>query len=281
MRSPGGIRAAGETSDEVISLQRRLLAFFSLFVLIALDARAEAIVGARYSVPVDRYGHFALGHPHEYARLTVTTDGGRQHTLELPDDQVFEDREPRLVSLAAGEAPEILAIVSQRDNGSRLVLIRLRDGRLEISAQSLAVGTPMRWLNPVGVADLDGDGQAEIAAVSTPHRVGTLKVYRRRGGRLVEIAALSDFSNHVFGSSELRLSMPIAVAGRNQLLVPDTLRRRLRLISLQDDHLLETAQCPLDTPLTGAITLVSPSAVSVELRAGRQLIVVHDCPTSR
>jgi hypothetical protein len=114
---------------------------------------------------------------------------------------VFEDLEPRLVRLAAGEPNEVLAIVSQRDSGSRLVLIRLIDGRLEISTESPAIGTPNRWLNPVGIADLDGDGRAEIAAVVTPHIGGTLKVFRRSGSKLVEIAALAGFSNHVYGTS--------------------------------------------------------------------------------
>ena len=40
----------------------------------------------------------------------------------------------------------------------------------------------MRWLNPVGVPDLDGEERAEIAAVITPHIGGTLKVYRRTTG---------------------------------------------------------------------------------------------------
>ncbi|PMR68583.1 hypothetical protein CR158_22340 [Halomonas heilongjiangensis] len=42
---------------------------------------------------------------------------------------------------------------------------------------------PNRWLNPVGVADLSGNGEAEIAAVTTPHIGGVLRVYRRSGER--------------------------------------------------------------------------------------------------
>lgn len=272
---------AGTASEDVSRLQSPLLAITALLALSAADAGAETIASARYSAPVERYGHFALGRPHEYARLTATTDGGRLHTLELPDDQVFEDLHPRLLSLAAAEPPEILVIVSQRDRGSRLALIRLRDGRLEIGAQAPAIGTPMRWLNPVGAADLDGDGQAEIAAVSTPHIGGELKVHRRRGDRLIEVAALSGFSNHVYGSSELELSTPIARAGRMQLLVPDASRRQLRIIALHDDRLLETGHCPLPAALTGAITLVSPSTLSVELLSGRQLISLNECLASR
>jgi len=157
-----------------------LTSFASLLTLIASDVRAETITDARYAAPVDRYGHFALGRPHEYARLTATTNTGRKLELQLPDNEVFEDLAPRVVRLAADAPQEILVIISRRNSGSRLVLVRLSDNGLSISAQSAAIGTPMRWLNPVAVADLDGDGRAEIAAVITPHIGGTPKVSRAR-----------------------------------------------------------------------------------------------------
>jgi hypothetical protein len=221
--------------------------------LLATPAAAESIAQARYAGPVERYGHFALGRPHEYARVTATTDAGRRLELRLPEDEVFEDLAPRLVTLAAGEPQEILAIASHRERGSRLVLIRATSGRLEISAESAAIGTPNRWLNPVGVADLDGDGRYEIAAVITPHIGGTLKVYRRTDRALVEIAALGGFSNHVYGTPELRLSMPVSIRGEALLLVPDATRLRLRLIALQGGRLVEVGHCSLPAPVTGPI----------------------------
>jgi len=42
----------------------------ALFALVTPAVGAETIVDARFAAPVDRYGHFALGRPHEYARLT-------------------------------------------------------------------------------------------------------------------------------------------------------------------------------------------------------------------
>ena len=253
----------------------------ALLALIAATARAEAIATAEYAAPVDRYGHFALGRPHEYARLTATTNNGRSYMLTLPDDEVFEDLAPRLVSLTPGEPHEILSIISQRDSGARLALIRLRADHLEISAQSPPIGTPMRWLNPVGIAEFDNDGQAEVAAVITPHLNGTLKIYRRSGDRLVEITSLSGVSNHVHGSAELALSTPALIAGQMQLLVPDTARHRLRIIALRGARLAETAHCQLAAPLTGALRMVSASEISVGLPSGRQLISLKDCPTSQ
>lgn len=223
----------------------------TLIVLFASPARAEQIISARYADPVERYGHYALGRPHEYARVVARTDAGRDVVLELSTDEVLEDLAPRLVRLTADAQPELLVIVSTRDSGSRLAMVGLRGGRLDIVARSASIGTPKRWLNPVGIADLDGDGVAEIAAVTTPHIGGVLRIYRRRGARLVEVGSLAGFSNHVYGSAELGLSAPALIAGRMQLLVPDTRRASVRVIALSGGRLVETGRCPLPAPITG------------------------------
>lgn len=238
---------------------------------------AETIKDARYADPVARYGHFALGRPHEYARLTVTTSTGRKLALQLPDHEVFEDLAPRRVSLAANEAEALLVIISRSDSGSRLALITLAGETLAISAQSPAIGTPMRWLNPVGAADLDGDGRQEIAAVITPHIGGMLKVYRQQGAALVEIAALAGFSNHQYGSTELALSMTMEIAGRMRLLVPDTTRQHLRIITLEGRRLVESGRCALPSTVTGAIKPMSPGTISISLGAVQEIVAPDDC----
>lgn len=256
---------------------RTFLAQALIFATIASIAQAETITSAQYAAPVNRYGHFALGQPHEYARLTVTTDNGRRLELELPEDEVFEDLKPRLVKLAPGEPTEVLAIVSRRGEGSRLVMVGSRGDLLAISAESPAIGTPNRWLNPVGVVDLDGDGQAEVAAVTTPHIGGMLRVYQRRGRQLVEIAALAGFSNHVYGTLELGLSRPVMIGGHMRLLVPDAARLNLRIIALVLGRLVEVGRCALPAPVTDAIKVISPSVVSVGLATGQRNVVLEDC----
>ena len=254
-----------------------LFAISTILALAVQNSSAETITDARYEHPVEHYGHFALGRPHEYARLNAKTDTGRELVFELPANVVFEDLAPRLVRLAKDTPSELLAIVSNRDTGARLVMIRLSDGRLEISAQSPAIGTPMRWLNPVAVADLDGDGRAEISAVITPHIGGTLKVYRRQGGELVEVAALDGFSNHVYGTAELGLATAVSISGSTRLLVPDTTRRQLRVVTLMNKRLVETGRCRLPEQVIGAVTVKSLTAVSVGLSSGRQVIDPGKC----
>jgi hypothetical protein len=268
-------------SERIGAALARVLSAFVVFPIFALAARAETLTGAQYAEPVDRYGHFALGRPHEYARVVATTAGGRRLELRLPEDEVFEDLAPRLVSLAVGEPAEVLAIVSRRRDGSRLVLLRASGDRLEVSAESPAIGTPMRWLNPVGVVDLDGDGRSEIAIVTTPHIGGTLRVYRRDGRRLGEIAALAGFSNHAYGSPELGLAAAASLAGRMRLLVPDATRQNLRIIALEEGRLVETGRCALPASVTGATRVVPPSAISVGLTTGRQAVNLDDCVTDR
>ncbi|MFO7546674.1 MAG: hypothetical protein R6W77_14365 [Trueperaceae bacterium] len=215
---------------------RSLVVLGAMLVLATSTARAEGIVSARYEAPVERYGHFALGRPHEYARVVAATDTGRSLALELPDDEVFEDLAPRLARLTEDGPTYLLAIVSARGAGARLALLGLRGDVLEIMAQSAPIGTPNRWLNPVGVADLDGDGVAEIAGVTTPHIGGVQRVYHREGERLVELASLAGFSNHVYRSPEIELSRPARIDGRTQLLVPDTSRRSRRVIAFDGDR---------------------------------------------
>jgi hypothetical protein len=234
---------------------RGAIALAALIGLIASPAGAEQIVSAGYADPVARYGHYALGRPHEYARVLVTTDGGRELALDLPADEVFEDLAPRLVRLQAGAPAQLLAIVSTRGSGSRLALIGLKGGRLEIVASAAPIGTPNRWLNPVGVVDLDDDGMAEIAAVTTPHIAGVLRLYRQRGERLVEVDSLAGFSNHVYGSAELGLSTSASIDGRMHLLVPDTQRATVRAITLRKGKLVETGHCPLAAPITDPAAL--------------------------
>ncbi len=262
-----------------MNLHRTLLPLIALFLLSGCGSVtvADPIASAHYANPVERYNHFALGKPHEYATLIATMRSGRTLTFQLPDDEVFEDLVPRLVKLTANEPEAILAIVSQIDSGARLVLIQPQDGALVISAQSPAIGTPNRWLNPVAVADLDGDGRAEISAVLTPHIGGTLKIYRKNGQHLIEVAALGGFSNHEYGATELNLSTSFSISGRTYLLVPDITRLQLRIIALENDRLVEAGRCVLPAPITGPIKSISPLEVSVVTLGGIHTVSPSRC----
>lgn len=240
---------------------------------------AETIVDAQYKNPTMRYGHFAAGRLHEYAALAVATNEGRTLYLNLSEDEVFEDISPRKIKLTTQplEQTQLLTIVSHKQQGARLVIVRLNAGKLEIAAQSAAIGRPMRWLNPIGTADLDGDGKLEIMAVITPHIGGTMKVYRYQQGELIEIAALPGFSNHVFGSEQLDLSITLSSEGKVTMLVPDNARLLLREVALEAGKLVVKRSCKLDSPIVGSMVALDSGRIKAQLLGGEAIIHLQHC----
>jgi hypothetical protein len=252
------------------------LAFFST-VACAQPIAPSANSVARYTTPAQRYGHFALGSPHEYASLVVETDAGQRLQLDLPDDEVFEDLVPRPVQVRAGSATEWLTVVSQRDRGARLALVGLHQGKLQITAQSAPIGQAFRWLNPVGATDLDGDGVTEIVAVVTPHLAGVLTVYQQVGAQLVARATLRGLSNHRFGSAELGMSTLVPGASDATVVVPSLDHQSLVLVRYAHHTLHETGRCALPAPVTGAVQWSATAGITATLSTGLYTIDLKSC----
>jgi hypothetical protein len=248
-------------------------------VAFAQSSAPPTSAAAHYTTPVQRYGHFALGQPHEYASLVVPSDHGKPLQLDLPDDEVFEDLVPRPVRMRAGGELQWLTVVSQRGLGARMALVGVRNGQLKITAQSAPIGQANRWLNPVGVVDLDGDGETEVAAVVTPHLAGVLTVYQQRGSELVARATLRGLSNHRFGSTELGMSGFIPEANGSTLVVPDLEHRALVMVRYAHGALRETGRCPLPAPVVGAVRWVANTGLSVMLTTGPYTVDRASCST--
>jgi hypothetical protein len=188
-------------------------------------------------LPTTRYPHAAFGTPVHAGRLHVlaaSASGALQEVmLTLPPQRVFEDRLPRLVDLDGDGRDEIILVESDLTRGAALVVFGLRATAsvagssaglaLVELARSPPVGTAFRWLNPVGVADFDGDGQPDLASVTTPHIGGVLTLHHFRPPQLVPFARATDVSNHRFGSLEQQLAVVVEQPGRRPtVLVPDT-----------------------------------------------------------
>lgn len=221
--------------------------------------------------PTDRYPHGALGDPTEAAALRVRFADGGMAEITLPDDQVFEDLEPRLVDADGDGRDEIMVVRARADKGASLALYGLREacdgdaaGRtLALLAETRPIGQPKRWLNPIGVADFDGDGKPEIALARTPHLNGVLEIYRLTEGRLVKLAELAGYSNHVFGSRAQRLA---AVADMNgdgiaDIVVPTQDRRAIAVVSFAGGALREIRREPTPAAAAGEFSVVSPATV--------------------
>lgn len=179
-------------------------ALSALIVGLAPMAGAQTIAAARYDGPTTRYPHGVLGDDVEYTTLTVTLSDGRSMRATWPDGMVFEDLAPRLADVTGDGAPEVIVVESSATQGGRLAIWGLAQGQLTQLATTPHIGTRFRWLAPVAVADLDGDGTVEVAYVDRPHLAKVLRVWRvaAQGDgrvRLTEVAQAPGLTNHQIG----------------------------------------------------------------------------------
>ena len=203
------------------------------------------------SAPTTRYRHGVLGDAIEAGALTVETSDGLHLTLTLPQSAVFEDRHARLADIGGDGRDEIIVVKSTQSDGAALIIAGVRGGALKILAEADPIGLPNRWLNPIGMGDFDGDGVNELAYVETPHIGGTLRIVQWRGDKLVQTHEAKGFSNHAIGSRELTLAgiVDLFYDGTPELVVPDTTRTELRIMSVQDGQLVEVERAKLDAPI--------------------------------
>lgn len=181
--------------------------------------------------PTSRYPHAALGSPQHASSLHVVPAIARTHMLEykLPAHRVFEDRVLRLADLDGDGRDEIILVEADALKGAALVVLGLRDGAVTELARGPHAGSTFRWLNPVGVADFDGDGRPDVASVTTPHIGGVLTLHHYRPPHLVPFARRTDVSNHRMGDVEQQLAVIVARPGqRTAILIPD-----MQLMALQ------------------------------------------------
>ena len=188
------------------------------------------IAWAWLGLPTERYPHTALGsriHAGSVHVLAATPAGSQQEIIyRLPINRVFEDLTLRLADLDQDGRDEIIVIESDALRGASLVVLGLEDVQngttLKEKARSQPAGSTFRWLNPVGVADFDGDGKQDVAAVITPHIGGVLTLYHYRPPQLVPYAKAMDTSNHLMGSHEQKLAVIVQLPGqRPTIIVPD------------------------------------------------------------
>lgn len=217
--------------------------------------RGGHIRAAYLVLPTRRYGHGILGDRIEAGGIHIRTTAGRMLELVLPEDSVFEDLRVRLADVDGDGRDEAIVVHSYLDRGAALAVYRIGADRIEPLAETPSLGIPNRWLNPVGVADFDGDGRPEIALVTTPHIGGTLKLYRLENGGLSLAAERYGFSNHRIGSRELDLSAILDFDGDGvaDIVLPDDSRRRLRVVTFAGGKYRVLAEAanrgPIDSPI--------------------------------
>lgn len=162
---------------------------------LAVPAGADEIVKAEFGAPTTRYGHAILGDDVEYGALLMTMSSGKKLRLTLPDSHVFEDLAPRLADVDGDGDAEVVVIETDVSKGAALAVY---DAVGKV-AETPHIGQSRRWLAPVGIADLDGDGFVELAYVDRPHLARVLTVWRFKDGALEPVATREGLTNHKIG----------------------------------------------------------------------------------
>lgn len=210
------------------------------------------------SEPTTRYDHGILGDAIEAGGLAARMADGSRRSLSLGPEAVFEDRAPRLADLDGDGVDEILVVKTYLQRGAALAVVSATKTGLEIVAEADPIGLTHRWLNPIGVADFDGDGRNEAAVVLTPHIGGTLQLYERRGARLVPDHAEPGFSNHGIGMRELGMSAiaDINADGVADIVLPDAQRRNLIGVSFAGGKFRRLFERRHRRPIVTAIAVI-------------------------
>lgn len=197
--------------------------------------------------PTSRYPHKALGSVVHAATLHVVSSDSAAPKQEvvytLPFHRVFEDLTVRLADLDGDGRDEMIVIESDALRGSSIVVLGLRaqpaksgnkaSAALAITelARTAPTGGTFYWLNPVGVADFDGDGMLDIASVTTPHVGGVLTLYHYRAPRIEPFAKTMDVSNHRMQDPEQDLAVIVELPGlRPTVIVPDMTLKALHAL---------------------------------------------------
>lgn len=182
--------------------RRALMALCTLLAPVAAPVQAAdgAIAVARYVEPTTRYAHGVLGDAVEHGALELELVGTAAGTIiRLPHERVFEDTEPRVVDVDGDGRAEVVVVESEQNQGARLAIYNAAG----LVAATPYIGTRNRWLAPVAVADMDGDGAVELAYIDRPHLAKTLRIWRFNDGALNEVASLKGLTNHRIGERDI------------------------------------------------------------------------------
>ena len=162
---------------------------------------SPGIHSAWYDDATDRYAHGVLGDAIEPSTLAVRDENGCTYLVILDEAHVFEDLAPRLADIDGFGGTEVVTVRSHRAYGAQVAIYQLADNQLKLLAETPYIGTSNRWLAPVGVADLNNDGDMDIAYVDRPHLAKMLRVWSFRDGELQQVASESGYSNHRIGEA--------------------------------------------------------------------------------
>jgi hypothetical protein len=197
------------------------------------------IATAWYDGGTGRYRHGVLGDTLEPSIIRVTSYAGCTYSVELGRPHVFEDIQTRLADIDGQSGDEVITIRSHQNYGAQIAIYQLVDGGLGLFAETPYIGTTNRWLAPIGIADLNNDGDMDIAFVDRPHLAKILRVWTYRGGELQEIASRSGYSNHRIGEDFISGGIKTC-NGEKLMITADAGWRRILASTLDNEGQIST-----------------------------------------
>jgi hypothetical protein len=224
-----------------------------------LDALPDARLvraGGRVAVlagRTTRYDHGVLGDGIEAERCVLLDPADLAIAARIEPSGVVEGTAPILALLAGNDDSEVILTVSDAERGARVVAFDTAGARL---AAGEGFDGGYHWRHQLAVAPFAADGVPELAAVETPHVGGTVRFYRRKGGTLGVVGAVSGYASHTIGSRVLdgAVAGDFDGDGRPELLVPDDSRTTLGAVRRIEDGAREEWQLPIGGTLTTNVT---------------------------
>ncbi len=231
------------------------------------------IVQAWLAMPTQRLSRGVLGDKIEAAAVRVRTRAGAVLGYTLPENSVFEDLIPRVHDLDGDGRDEVILVRSQREKGSSLMALGIREGKLVPLAESQPLDRTGQWINPVGVADVDGDGRPELLVIVSPHDNGLLIEYKFDGTRFIAGDGVTGVSNHIAGSRDQGMSaiMDANGDGNPDVIIPSSDRLHLRVFTFDADVPLEFTRINLPARAEGNFEILPPHTLVVPLEDGRRV----------
>lgn len=195
------------------------------------------IARAWYDDATDRYAHGVLGDAIEPASLWVSDDSNCSYSVTLDDLHVFEDVAPRLADIDGVDGVEVVTVRSHRNYGAQIAVYQLLERELTLLTTTPYIGQSNRWLAPVGITDLNNDGNMDIAYVDRPHLAKTLRVWTFQDGDLHQIAHAKGHTNHRIGEDFISGGLKTC-ANPVSLITVDASWRRILETTLQGTSLV-------------------------------------------
>jgi hypothetical protein len=199
-----------------------------------------------------RYEHGVLGDAVEAGSILLIQtypSTALVSEIQLPEHEVFEGVGPIWADLNGDGVREILATVSDREQGAYLAIYSEKGQML---ARSSAIGRAFRWRHQITVADFLGENEIEIAVVLTPHIGGVLQYFTWEGGQLDLQSEAPGVSSHQIGSRNLDMALTGDFNGdqRLEILMPNADYDVLGAFQREGDEALLEWEIPLGSRLS-------------------------------